>query len=260
LAVGDMAFQKKCMGKMKDVTGQGRTVLFVSHNLSAVTSLCPRAIHLHEGRIVNDGDSETVVAGYLTSAIGASASMTWTDQDQPGRDGFALRSLSLRAQSGAPVGVHDIEEPIEASIEYETEREGMSLRCALSFNTQGACAFTLVQPTETTHAQSGTYRASVTVPGNVLAEGFYTLSLSVFSSRGRKVHLCKLVDVLAFQVFDPLSGRSARGDYTEGLAGVTRPRLEWDGPYPIRAIAAAPPIQDSTATAASDDISSRAGR
>jgi lipopolysaccharide transport system ATP-binding protein len=259
LAVGDMAFQKKCMGKMRDVAGEGRTVLFVSHNLSAITSLCPRAIHLHQGRIVNDGNSEAVVAGYLTSAIGASASMTWTDDDQPGKDGFALRSFSLRTPSGAPVGVHDVEEALEASIEYETKRDGLSFRCALSFNTQGACAFTLVQPTETEHARSGSYRTSVTVPGNILAEGFYTVSLSIFSSRGRKVHLCKLVDVLAFQVFDPLSGRSARGDYTEGLAGVTRPRLEWDGPYPT-GTTAGPRIQDSNTTAASDDVSSRARR
>jgi lipopolysaccharide transport system ATP-binding protein len=68
LAVGDASFQKKCLAKMENVAGQGRTVLFVSHNMSAVQSLCGRVIHLAGGGIKGDGESQKVINDYLSSA------------------------------------------------------------------------------------------------------------------------------------------------------------------------------------------------
>ncbi len=67
LAVGDAAFQARCLGKMKDVAGQGRTVLFVSHNMAAVQHLCDRAVHLDAGRVVADGPATQIVGDYLNS-------------------------------------------------------------------------------------------------------------------------------------------------------------------------------------------------
>ena len=64
LAVGDIAFQKKCLGKMKDVSGQGRTILFVSHNLQAVRTLCTRAILLHKGKMIMDGQVNDAISNY----------------------------------------------------------------------------------------------------------------------------------------------------------------------------------------------------
>jgi lipopolysaccharide transport system ATP-binding protein len=63
--VGDAAFQKKCLGKMGEVAEQGRTVLFVSHNMGAISNLCPRSVCLENGGIVDDGPTESVVSSYL---------------------------------------------------------------------------------------------------------------------------------------------------------------------------------------------------
>src|SRR5450759_3672350 len=77
LAVGDAGFQKKCMGKMEDVAGLGRTVLFVSHNMRASRSLCTRAVELDAGQVVNSGESTKVVIDYLARQTEAGAEAKW---------------------------------------------------------------------------------------------------------------------------------------------------------------------------------------
>ena len=79
LAVGDAEFQKKCLGKMSDVAQTGRTVLFVSHNMTAITRLCERVILMQKGEVVSDGVATDVIAHYLSSSIGAHALKEWTD-------------------------------------------------------------------------------------------------------------------------------------------------------------------------------------
>ena len=77
LAVGDASFQKKCLNKMQDVGQQGRTVIFVSHNMQAITRLCSRAIWLEDGQVKFDGPSDEVVSKYMTSGSGLSSEKTW---------------------------------------------------------------------------------------------------------------------------------------------------------------------------------------
>src|SRR5439155_5471791 len=84
LAVGDASFQKKCMGKMEAVAGEGRTILFVSHNLPAITSLCTRALLLDRGKIQCTGAATDVVAKYLNDVVGAAATITWDLDSAPG--------------------------------------------------------------------------------------------------------------------------------------------------------------------------------
>ncbi|MBI5526032.1 MAG: ABC transporter ATP-binding protein [Deltaproteobacteria bacterium] len=229
LAVGDMAFQKKCLGKMHEVSKAGRTVLFVSHNMSAIASLCPRSILLNAGDIFMDGPSSDVVSAYLSDATGRSTRMTWRDRSaSPGEKGFKLDRVELVDHDGSQVKIVDVAKRIRLVLSYRVEQEGLKFRIAASFHTQGTCAFVTLQPEEVLHDVVGAYRASVEIGGNLLAEGDYSVSVSVFSSRGKKEHYCKVKDVVVFQVFDPLDGRSARGDYTEEFSGVVRPRLEWE--------------------------------
>jgi energy-coupling factor transporter ATP-binding protein EcfA2 len=79
LAVGDAAFQAKCLGKMGDVTAEGRTVVFVSHNLDAIQRLCPRSVLLEAGRIADAGRSDDVVRGYLTRQMRRTSPAEWLD-------------------------------------------------------------------------------------------------------------------------------------------------------------------------------------
>jgi len=226
LAVGDASFQKKCMGKMETVAGQGRTILFVSHNLAAITSLCSRAILLQRGELKAAGAATDIVASYLSDVTGAAASVVWSTDEAPGTDGVKVLSVRLVDESGAPASTVDIERPVTLKISYHVEGP-RSFRIAAAFYTQGACAFTTLEPTETSRERPGHYESSVTIPGNMFAEGDYLVTLSGFVSRGKKVHHFKLDGCIAFQVYDPLTGASARGDYREGFGGHMRPKLSW---------------------------------
>lgn len=227
LAVGDASFQKKCMGKMEAVAGQGRTILFVSHNLAAITSLCSRALLLQRGEIKVQGPATEVVASYLSDVTGAAASVVWnTLEESPGTDGVKITAVRLVDDSGAPASTVNIERPVTLKVSYHIETP-RAFRIAAAFYTQGTCAFTTLEPTETLREQPGHYESSVVIPGNMFAEGDYLVTLSGFVSRGKKAHLFKLDGCIAFQVYDALTGNSARGDYREGFGGHLRPKLSW---------------------------------
>ncbi len=228
LAVGDLQFQRKCLGKMEDVSQSGRTVLFVSHNMSAITRLCSRALLLDHGRIIAEGPASEVVATYVSKALGTSGTVEWTDPARrPGTDGFQLVAVSITDEHGIPVSVASVEQPIQLRITYQVQVPNLRFRCCAVFFTQGSCAFVTLEPIEIVRERVGFYHSVVRIPANLLAEGEYTVSLSVFASRGKKAHYCRAKDVVVVQIYDPVSGTTARGDYAEGLLGVVRPLLEW---------------------------------
>ena len=117
LAVGDASFQKKCLNKMHTVGKEGRTVLFVSHNLSAVTSLCQRAIWLNQGEVITDGPSQQTVSEYLNSGLLMMAQQEWPDAAvAPGNDIVRVRAMRLRTEDGRSTDVIDIREAVTFKI------------------------------------------------------------------------------------------------------------------------------------------------
>ena len=128
LAVGDAAFQKKCLNKMEGVGQQGRTVLFVSHNMPAITRLCERAILLDEGRVIMDGLASQVVSTYLSSDLGTTAVREWPDPGQaPGNEVARLRAVRVRSEDGQVTDVVDIRQPVGIEMEYEVLKSGYAL-------------------------------------------------------------------------------------------------------------------------------------
>ncbi len=227
LAVGDASFQKKCLGKMETVAGEGRTILFVSHNLAAITSLCSRAVLLHKGEVKASGAATEIVASYLSDVTGAAASVVWkTLEESPGTEGVKVTAVQLVDQDGAPASTVNIEQPVILRVSYHLDAP-RAFRLAAAFFTQGSCAFQSMDQAETPRSVAGHYESSIVIPGNFFAEGDYLVSVSGFVSRGKKVHLFKLDGCIAFQVYDPLTGDSARGDYREGFGGLMRPKLPW---------------------------------
>jgi lipopolysaccharide transport system ATP-binding protein len=105
LSVGDAAFQRKCLGRMEDVSGSGRTVLFVSHQMQAVRSLCSRVVELKDGRVVNEGTPVQVVDQYLRQQGGANGVMEWFGDDRPGDDDVRLAALRIVGEDGQPTPV-----------------------------------------------------------------------------------------------------------------------------------------------------------
>jgi lipopolysaccharide transport system ATP-binding protein len=119
LSVGDLAFQRKCLGRMEEVAEEGRTVLFVSHNLSAVQSLCNRAILLAQGKVVSEGTAEAVIGDYVRQ-VQATAGVPLADRSDREGDG-RLQFTSVRFESGdrtveSPVTGEDF----EVVVGYET--------------------------------------------------------------------------------------------------------------------------------------------
>jgi homopolymeric O-antigen transport system ATP-binding protein len=231
LAVGDAAFQKKCLGKMQDVASGGRTVLFVSHNMAAITRLCSRAILLRAGRIALDGRVEAVVGEYIRG--GAGDSPVAVDYEAAGRtpgDEHARLLAARIVSDGMSAAVVDIRRPLTVEIDYEVLRQHWPLHPNVHvYNEDGTCVFITndsYDPATREPRPPGRYRAAVSIGGNTLAEGMYSLDVALSTFEPVVVHFFER-GALAFQVHDPGEGDSARGTYAGPIPGALRPLLQW---------------------------------
>jgi lipopolysaccharide transport system ATP-binding protein len=232
LAVGDAAFQRKCLNKMEDVRQHGRTVLFVSHNMSAITRLCRRAILIASGTIQQDGPAAQVTSSYLLSSLRSAAERVWPDPTTaPGDDVVRLRAIRLRTIEGLTVAAADIRQPLGIEMTYDVLKPGYCLVPKYEIlNESGLCLFsTLGLETEwrTRPRSIGRLVSIAWIPGNYLAEGTLLVGAGVFSPDPVKNHFAAR-DLVAFQVVDSLEGDSARGDWEGSMPGVVRPLLAWD--------------------------------
>jgi homopolymeric O-antigen transport system ATP-binding protein len=172
LAVGDFAFQKKCLGKMKDVAQGGRTVLFVSHDMGAINTLCGRALLLHAGGVVMIGNTREVVARYLDSA-----DKFYSPIRGPLQDCGEFRLLAMSAiQGGKATRIVDCRQPLSIEIEYEILRVVRNSRLFLFLrNAKGEVVFGTSDyddPTEESfNRRVGRFVSSVTIPKNLLKAG-----------------------------------------------------------------------------------------
>ena len=231
LAVGDATFQRKCLDKMKHVSSQGRTVLFISHNMPAITRLCPRTILLDGGRVLDDGPSHQVVGKYLRSELGTTAIREWNDLTKaPGNDIVRLCSVRVRTEDGQVQEAIDIRKPIGIEMEFEVLKSGFKLVPNYSFhNEEGVCVF--VASDQDPHWRgrprpAGRFRSTAWVPGNFLSEGTLVVGAAVSTMDPVTIHFYER-DAVAFQVIDSIEGNSARGDYAGQMPGVVRPLLSW---------------------------------
>ena len=231
LAVGDASFQRKCLDKMQSVSKQGRTVLFVSHNLPAVTRLCSRAILLDGGRVVEDGPAHQVATKYLGSGFGAMAERRWPDEGKaPGNHVVRLARVSIHTEQGEVTDMHDIRHPIGIEIEYEVLEPDHVLVANFHFhNEEGVYAFVLSDTDPAWHRRprpAGKYVTTAWIPPNLLAEGSLFVGIAISTVDPVVVHFYE-PSCVAFQVVDKMEGGSARGDYAGPFPGVVRPMVRW---------------------------------
>ncbi|GBC60942.1 ABC transporter [Desulfonema ishimotonii] len=231
LAVGDAEFQKKCLNTMQDVGQQGRTVLFVSHNMPAITRMCERAILMEEGQVFEIGPAYRVVNSYLNSGQVSHSVREWPDPGKaPRGDVVCLRAIRVRGADGQITDVADIRRPVQVEMEYEVRRAGRILFPRLIFtNEESFVLFTANDLDPAWRGQprpKGVYRSVVTIPGNFLAEGriFVTAHLACLKPLAKQFWAR---DAVAFQVVDSMEGDSARGEWAHQMDGVVRPLLQW---------------------------------
>ena len=231
LAVGDARFQKKCLSKMEDVGKKGRTVVFVSHNMPAVTRLCPRTILLDEGKVLEDGDSSKVVGAYLNSGLGTTARREWPQSAAaPGGDVTRLQSVCVRNGDGRVVESLDIRQPVAIEMDYEVNERGHKLLPHFHFyNEEGVQMFSAhdLDPEWRGRARPpGRYVSTAWIPGNLLSEGLVFVTPAMIALEPFSVQFVEN-SVITFQVIDSVDGDSARGDWTGKMKGVVRPMLKW---------------------------------
>jgi len=233
LAVGDAAFQQKCLNKMEQVGGEGRTVFFVSHNMPAVTRLCHRAITLRSGQLVADGPCSEIVASYMHEGTDSAAERCWDDIEQaPGVDLVRLRRVRIKNESGELTESIDIRAPVGFEMTFEVIQDGYTLLPHFYLmDHNGVCAFmTLdVDPAwRKKRRPKGTYTATAWVPGNFLSEGNYFVDAAMLALEPHMVPEFYEREAVSFLVTDSLQGDSARGDWAQELTGVVRPLLRWE--------------------------------
>jgi len=234
LAVGDAEFQKKCLNKMEDVGKEGRTVLFVSHNMAAVTRLCSRGILLSAGSILEDGDTHAIVSSYLTSGLGTTAARDWSADEAPGDDSVRLRALRVvDAQGSVSEGV-DIRKKVGLQMEFDVLEPGHILLPYFRLtNEEGVSIFSTIDQDLQWHSRtrdSGRYVSTAWIPENLLSEGMVYVQAAMRTER-RKYRPFQEADAIAFNVIDSMEGGSARGEWVGKLLGAVRPKLDWTTDY-----------------------------
>jgi lipopolysaccharide transport system ATP-binding protein len=238
LAVGDAQFQKKCLSKMQDVGQHGRTVLFVSHNMNAITRLCKRAILLNQGEVVADGLSSQVVSSYLLAGgITCRAIKEWDDLDTaPGDDIVRLRAVRVKAIDGRITDSIDVRQSFAIEMEFDVLSSGFVLlpHFVLS-NEEGQVLFEAVDlDPDWRHRPRpvGRYVCTAWIAGNLLKEGTFFIGPACMTLSPHLVdpNLYE-EDAIAFHVYDGLEGECARGDHPREMWGLIRPMLKWSTIY-----------------------------
>jgi lipopolysaccharide transport system ATP-binding protein len=233
LAVGDAAFQRQCLGKMHDISRSGRTILFVSHNMPAITRLCDRALLFADGQLVDDGPSDRVVARYLGSAFGTTARRDWSDPaEAPGNSSVRLRSVRVVTEALETAEVIDVRHPVGIEICFDVLAEGDPFVPGIALtNDQGQPVFGAMDtdPTWRAPRAAGRYVSVAWIPGNLLNEGtaIVSVALGTHSPGGKMIRQAQAQEVVAFQVVDPGEGGTARGDHVGIWSGPVRPLLSW---------------------------------
>jgi lipopolysaccharide transport system ATP-binding protein len=229
LAVGDAGFQKKCLAKMEDATKQGRTVLFVSHNMVAVTNLCSRAIWFEKGRIVEAGDATSVVKNYVASmseTFEEKRDQVWNNPAKaPGNDLIRVRRINIRPESDTEQKLLDVNHPFRIEVEFQSFSPQNPLVVSIYFHTaEGTALFETVSlPLKGSWSptSAGTYRSVCHIPAGQFNDGSYIMGIHFW---GSSESLYDRPKAAAFTVHD-LEPRLFR--YYGKIHGVNRPALEW---------------------------------
>ena len=235
LAVGDADFQRKCLNRMGSVGKSGKTVLFVSHNMAAVTRLCDRGLLIRDGQVVMDSSAADVVHHYVTSGGDETAERKWLDIDEaPGDDKVRLRAVRVVNDSHAPLNVVDAQQSFGMQLVYDVlEGEQILSPYFTLVSETGLDLFSTVDSdvaADKTPREPGRYVSTVWVPGHLLAEGTYYVRVVMRSIKGQYRPFTER-DVVIFTVVDQRGGDFGTGWWEGRPGGVIRPQLTWATEY-----------------------------
>ncbi|GAB3783485.1 ABC transporter ATP-binding protein [Spirosoma horti] len=212
LAVGDAEFQKKSLGKMRDNSASGRTIIFVSHNLTAVQALCNKTLYFEKGRLIEQGETNQVIASYLSKVSKTRLAREWaTPEEAPGNDLVRVRRIELVPDYLDELTHIDVRTSMTFRFEFWNLMDHANLNLSLHLNSMtGECIFnigTLSQP-----YGKGLIAGECTIPGYFLNDGSYTISMMIVKDTVTPLYVME--EGITFDV----------EDYREGIA--------WYGKWP----------------------------
>jgi hypothetical protein len=219
LAVGDLEFQERCLTRVAEVGRQGITVLFVSHDMAAISRLCTRGLMLHDGELIKDGTTEEVVELYQQAA--------WTRGGKRRRtsgriDWGELLFVRLTSPDGQQLPGLRRDDSATIAYGFRIDKPGVLIRPVLDVFARGVLVFRASAEEETRVEDPGTYGARVGIPSGLLSETFYGIAATIEMRLPNGDHrILTDQNALSFRVHD------ASGRKSVNVPGVVAPRLEW---------------------------------
>ena len=222
LAVGDAEFQKKALGKMKDVSEKdGRTVLFVSHNLTAIKNLCSMSVFMNNGYIKMIGDTEAVMNRYLSNDVNNSMRQDFAEPtDAPGNDKVKMKRIEIMpklADTNEPITIFT---PINIEFEFWNYVEDIPINLSLHlFTIHTECVFNVGTPS--LKLTRGLHKGICEIPANLLNDGIYSISMMVVGEASYSLYYFE--HVVNFEVTEKREASNWHGKHP----GFVRPQLNF---------------------------------
>lgn len=230
LAVGDAAFQKKCIDKMRQRSQEGRTVLFVSHQLAVLGALCPRAIWLEKGKVMDDGFSDKVLSAYLSTLSGKDAEKTWLMPN--GNKTADLKAIRI-SQKGKIKDQLILGEDFEIQIDIEVKKDNSHITCYLVIVDKHENLLMHSAPLKSTSQgeafnklsslKKGRYRFSCQIPDYLLTDGHYLVNVYITESLHQVITQSERE--VSFTIND---NPDWHNEYRGRWPGLIRPKLKWE--------------------------------
>lgn len=223
LAVGDAEFQKKALGKMKDVSGKdGRTVLFVSHNMTSIETLCQTAILLSRGGIEKMGNTSEVIKAYLKKTLINSLKREWSNGERPGSEFVKIKKAEIIPELLKESDIITVNTSLLFCFVFEVLKDNLNLSIAIEIhNLNGEHIFTSGFPIAQKF-NKGIFETNCHIPGPFLNIGTYTTHIQIVKDNLELIH--RETDVLVFEVSDTVRSSG----YTGKWPGILRPSFKWE--------------------------------
>ena len=225
LAVGDIAFQERCLERVAVEAKRGLTVFFVSHDMTALSRLCDRILWLDKGELVRQGPPDSVIPRYQDAALRGTRNSGSALGDVQGRHANVvaeIASVSLLNSVRERIGAASTTEDVYIRVRTKVRKPGASLRGVIDVQTKGVFVFRAVQPEPLVADHLGVFDLLVRIPAHLLAETTYTVGVTVHTYMGKEAKVV-LPEALTFLAY----GDEQSAQYKSVRNPVLAPRLEW---------------------------------
>jgi lipopolysaccharide transport system ATP-binding protein len=227
LAVGDQAFQERCLQRVEEAGRQGLTVLFVSHDMDAILRVCNRVMWINGGEVVKMGEPEEIVDAYQ-NATWAQADASRSERGRRGNRFAEVLSVRLVSSTGRDIGGAPISEDIYVKIRLNALKPRLGLKCALDLTTRNHLLFRSTDTETHQLGEPGVYEVLARIPANLLAECTYAVTVSCIITWKNEPNEFPLVvynalSFIAFSTEDRVAGAGGRVEKN----GLIAPRLDW---------------------------------